>query len=45
MREPMATAPALELTPQAIATLVEVLREYHAIYRPCFQRREPREWA
>lgn len=39
------TAPAMELTPQAIDHLVEALREYHAIYSPLFQRREPREWA
>jgi SRSO17 transposase len=39
------TAPAMELTPQAIDHLVEELREYHAIYSPLFQRREQREWA
>ena len=45
MREPIGTAPALELTPQAIENLVEQLREYHAIYSPLFQRREQREGA
>ena len=45
MREPIGTAPALELTPQAIENLVEQLREYHAIYSPFFQRREQREGA
>jgi SRSO17 transposase len=35
----------MELTPQAIDNLVEELREYHAIYRPLFQRREQREGA
>jgi SRSO17 transposase len=41
----MSTAPALELTPQAMVNLVAQLREEHAIYSPCFQRREPREGA
>jgi SRSO17 transposase len=45
MREPIGTAPALELTPQAIDHLVEQLHEYHAIYSPFFQRREQREGA
>ena len=45
MREPISTAPALELTPQAIVNLVEQLREYHAIYSPFFQRREQRAGA
>jgi SRSO17 transposase len=45
MKEPMTTAPAMELTPQAIDTLVDELREYHAIYSPLFQRREQREGA
>ena len=45
MKEPMTTAPAMELTPQAIDNLVEELREYHAIYSPLFQRREQREGA
>jgi len=35
----------MELPPQAIDNLVEELREYHAIYRPLFQRREQREGA
>jgi len=45
MTEPIETAPALELTPQALDNLAEELREYHAIYSPLFQRREQREWA
>jgi len=45
MTHPIETAPALDLTPQAIDHLVEELREYHAIYSPLFQRREQREWA
>jgi len=45
MREPIETAPALELTPQALDNLVEELREYHAIYSPLLPRREQREAA
>ena len=45
MNEPITTAPAMELTPQAIDTLVDALREYHAIDSPLFQRREQREGA
>ena len=45
MKEPIDTAPAMDLTPQAIDNLVEELREYHAIYSPLFQRREQREGA
>jgi hypothetical protein len=45
MSQAIATAPARELTPQAIDNLVEELRAYHAIYRPLFQRREQREGA
>src|SRR5215475_5408054 len=45
MRDPIDTAPAMELPPQAIDNLVEELREYHAIYRPLFRRREQREGA
>jgi len=45
MRQPIETAPALELTPQAIDHLVEELRAYHAIYSPVFQGREQREGA
>jgi SRSO17 transposase len=45
MTEPIETAPAMELTPQAIDNLTEALRAYHAIYSPLFQRREQREWA
>jgi SRSO17 transposase len=45
MTPPIETAPAMELTPQAIDNLVEELRAYHAIYSPLFQRREQREGA
>jgi SRSO17 transposase len=45
MRMPIATAPAQELTPQALANRVEELRTYHALYSPLFQRREQRESA
>jgi SRSO17 transposase len=45
MNKPITTAPAMELTPQAIENLVEELRAYHAIYSPLFQRREQREGA
>ena len=45
MRQPIETAPALELTPQAIDNLVEELRAYHALDSPLFQRREQREGA
>jgi SRSO17 transposase len=45
MREPIGTAPALALTPQAIDHLIEHLRAYHALYSPFFQRREQREGA
>jgi len=45
MKELIPTAPAMELTPQAIDNLVEELRAYHAIYSPLFQRREQREGA
>jgi len=45
MTKPIDTAPAMELTPQAIDNLVEELRAYHAIYSPLFQRRAQREWA
>ena len=45
MQEPITTAPAMELTPQAMDHLVEELRAYHAIYSPLFQRREQREGA
>jgi len=45
MTKPIDTAPAMELTPQAIDNLVEELRAYHAIYSPLFQRREQREGA
>jgi hypothetical protein len=40
--EPIATAPGLDLTPQDSDTSSDELRAYHAIYRPLFQRREPR---
>jgi SRSO17 transposase len=45
MTTPIETAPAMELTPQAIDHLVEELRAYHAIYSPLFQRREQRAGA
>jgi SRSO17 transposase len=45
MKELIPTAPAMDLTPQAIDNLVEELRAYHAIYSPLFQRREQREGA
>jgi len=45
MTQPIDTAPAMALTPQAIDHLVEELRAYHAIYSPLFQRREQREGA
>ena len=45
MSESIETAPAMELTPQALHDLVEELRAYHAIYSPLFQRREQREGA
>jgi SRSO17 transposase len=43
--EPIATAPVLDLTPQDVATIIDELRAYHAIYSPLFQRREQREWS
>jgi len=45
MKERIPTAPAMDLTPQAMDNLVEELREYHAIYSPLFRRREQREGA
>lgn len=45
MTQPIPTVPALDLTPQDIINLVDELRDYHAIYRPLFQRREQRDWA
>jgi SRSO17 transposase len=45
MKELIPTAPAMDLTPQAMDNLVEELREYHAIYSPLFRRREQREGA
>jgi SRSO17 transposase len=45
MSKPIETAPAMALTPHAMNNLVEELREYHAIYRPLFPRREQREGA
>jgi len=45
MQEPMTTAPAMALPPQAIDHLVEALRAYHALYRPLLQRRAQREGA
>ena len=43
--DPIETVPAMALAPQDITQLVEELREYHRIYSPLFQRREPREGA
>ena len=43
--EPVVTTPTLELTPQAVAGLVEELRAYHARYAPLFQRQEQRDWS
>jgi SRSO17 transposase len=43
--EPIETAPVLDLTPGDLATLLDELRGYHAIYSPLFQRREQREWS
>lgn len=45
MHESMTTAPAMDLAPQAIDTLVEERRASHAIYRPVCRRREQREGA
>ena len=39
------TAPVMSLRPQDIASLVEELQAYHAIYSPLFQRREQRQWS
>src|SRR5712692_9600781 len=39
------TTPKMELVIQDIEHLVEALRDSHALYRPLFQRREPREAA
>ena len=43
--EPIDTAPTLDLAPQEVATLIDELRVYHAIYSPLFQRREQRDCA
>jgi len=43
--EPIATAPVLDLTPHDLATIIDELRAYHAIYSPLFQRREQRAWS
>jgi SRSO17 transposase len=45
MSAPIETTTGMDLTPGDLDDLVEELREYHAIYSPLFQRREPREWA
>jgi hypothetical protein len=39
------TAPVMSLRPQDIASLVEELQAYHAIYSPLFQRRAQRQWS
>jgi hypothetical protein len=31
--------------PQEVASLVDDLHAYHAIYSPLFPRREPRQWS
>jgi hypothetical protein len=43
--EPIDTAPTLDLAPQEVATLIDELCRYHALYRPLFQRREQRDSA
>jgi SRSO17 transposase len=45
MTAPSDTAPAMELSPQAIDDLVVALQEYDALSRPLFQRRAQRQWA
>jgi len=45
MSQALDTVPALELTPQARAHLVEELRGSHALSSPLFQRRDQRAWA
>ena len=41
--EPLEPAPVLALAPQEMDTLMDERRTDHALYRPLFQRREPRE--
>jgi hypothetical protein len=43
--KPIATAPVLDLAPQDVATLLDELPAYHAIYSPLLQRREQRGWS
>jgi len=43
--KPIETAPVLDLAPQDVATLIDELHAYHAIYSPLFQRREQRGWS
>src|SRR5919205_2337907 len=39
------TAPLLDLTPDDLATILDELHAYHAIFSPLFARREQRTWA
>jgi SRSO17 transposase len=39
------TAPVLDLTPGDLATILDELRAYHAIFSPLFGRREQRTWS
>jgi SRSO17 transposase len=39
------TVPVMSLRPQDVASLVDELHAYHAIYSPLFQRREQRQWS
>lgn len=39
------TAPALDLTPGDLDTILDQLRAYHAIFSPLFERREQRTWS
>ena len=43
--EALASAPTRDLTPGEVAGLVEERQDWHALYAPCFQRREQREWS
>ena len=43
--EPIDTAPALDLAPQEVDTMLEELRAYHALYSPWFRRREQQQWS
>lgn len=39
------TSPLLDLTPQDIDQLATKLREYHALFAPCFRRSAHRQWS